>query len=346
MKLNPYNVKTTRCIIVGFIFFCFSCERKNPIIEEYFAKGADISWVTQMEDEGRKFYNRNGVETDCFELMKSLGINSIRLRVWVNPVEHGNYCNTGDLVKKAKRADALDMKLMVDFHYSDWWADPAHQNKPAAWENYDLEQLKNAVAEHTKEVLKELKSNKIHPEWIQIGNETTNGMLWDTGKVALGEEHMKNYAELHIAGYEAAKSIFPDAKIIIHIDNGFDNIRFRRILDGIKKYGAKWDVVGMSLYPSATNWQEKNNQLIANTKDMITRYDSEVMICEVGMPYTEAEACKNFLSDLLRQAKAVPGNKCLGVFYWEPEAYDWQEYLLGAFDTSGKPTIAMDAFTL
>ena len=98
-----------------------------------FYKGADISWVTELESKGHKFYNANGDERECTALMKEYGMNAIRLRVWVDRNEHDNWCNKEDLLVKAKRAKALGMEVIVDFHYSDWWADPAKQNIPASW---------------------------------------------------------------------------------------------------------------------------------------------------------------------------------------------------------------------
>lgn len=130
-------------------------DNQKPTETVTFAKGADISWVTEMEKSGMKFYNANGKQTDCFELMKELGMNAIRLRVWVNPTD--GYCNKTDVVAKALRAKALGLELMIDFHYSDSWADPGKQNIPNAWKNYNLAKMKAAVADHTKEVLQALK---------------------------------------------------------------------------------------------------------------------------------------------------------------------------------------------
>ncbi|WP_334167528.1 glycosyl hydrolase 53 family protein [Phocaeicola paurosaccharolyticus] len=303
-----------------------------------FAKGADVSWVTEMESVGTKFYDANGKQTECMTLLRDYGMNSIRLRVWVNP-EKG-WCNKSDVIAKAWRANKLGMRIMIDFHYSDSWADPGQQTKPAAWVGMSMEELKVAVADHTKDVLQALKDKGITPEWVQVGNETGNGMLWEEGKAA---DNMKQYAELNNAGYDAVKSVFSDAKVIVHLQEGNKNGIFRWLFDGLKENGGKWDVIGMSLYPESATWQTMNSDCLNNIKDMITRYGCEVMMCEVGMPWNEAEACKAFLTDLITKCKSV--DKCLGVFYWEPQCINsWNGYSKGAFDNTGKPTVAMDAF--
>lgn len=305
-----------------------------------FAKGADVSWLTEMEKSGAKFYNTNGKEMECMHLLRDLGMNSIRLRVWVDPVQ--GWCNKYDILVKAWRANQLGMRLMIDFHYSDSWADPGKQNKPAAWTSLSFNELKTAVAEHTTEVLSLMKENGITPEWVQIGNETGNGMLWDDGKAS---ENMAQYAALNNAGYNAAKAVFPDIKVIVHLQNGNNNSLFRWLFDGLKNNGGKWDVIGMSLYPATTNWQQMTADCISNMNDMISRYGKEVMVCETGMPWDEADAAKLFLTDLIAKSKGISNNQCLGVFYWEPEAYNnWNGYTQGAFDNSGKPTVALDAF--
>lgn len=303
-----------------------------------FAKGADVSWLTEMEKAGNKFYTSTGRETECMSLLRDLGMNAIRLRVWVNPAD--GWCNKSDVLVKAWRAHQLGMRLMIDFHYSDSWADPGQQTKPTEWSSYTLEELKTAVADHTKDVLNALKTQGITPEWVQVGNETGNGMLWDEGKA---DKNMAGYAALTTSGYEAVKAIFPDAKVIVHLQSGNDNSLYRWLFDGLKENGGKWDVIGMSLYPQADTWQTMNNECISNMKDMIERYDSEVILCEVGMPWDDAESCKNFLTDLLAQSKAI--TQCLGIFYWEPQcSSSWNGYTLGAFDNNGRPTEALDAF--
>jgi arabinogalactan endo-1,4-beta-galactosidase len=304
-----------------------------------FAKGADISWVTEMEAAGVKFYDATGKAQECIALMKALGMNTIRLRVWVNPSPTWN--NTADVVAKALRAKSLGMRIMIDFHYSDFWADPGKQTKPTAWAGKDLAGLKTALAEHTTEVLTALKNNSIDPEWVQVGNETNDGMLWPEGKAST---NMNNFAQLLNAGYDAVKAVFPKAKVIAHISNGYNNTLFRWMFDGLKANGAKYDVIGMSLYPSPSDWSNFNQQCLTNMNDMVTRYGKEVMIVEVGMSWDSPQECRQFLSDLISKLKSVPGNKGLGVLYWEPQAYNWKGYSLGAFDNAGKPTVALEAF--
>lgn len=339
----------TLFFLLGFILLISptGCKDSNPVTppdttktDTVFAKGADLSWITEMEKSNIKFYNASGTAMEATALMKSLGMNSIRLRVWVNPSD--GWCNTQDLLVKALRAKNLGMRIMIDFHYSDTWADPGSQTKPAAWTSLSFTDLKTAVATHTTEVLNVLKTNNITPTWVQVGNETGNGMLWEDGKASVS---MANYAALTTTGYNAVKAVFPNAKVIVHLQGGQDNSLFRWLFDGLVANGAKWDVIGMSLYPSTTNWSTYNTQCLANMNDMVSRYGKEVMICEVGMSWDSPAIAKSFLTDLIAKTKTVTNNKGLGVFYWEPEAYgNWKSYTLGAFDSTGKPTAAMDAF--
>ena len=336
-----------------FVFFAItagSCEKPNPEpdpkpeptpVPVAFAKGADVSWVTQMEKEGCLFYNAAGTQTECMALLKGLGMNAIRLRVWVNPT--GGWCGKDDVLAKAKRAQALGFRLMIDFHYSDWWADPGKQNKPAAWVNLDLAGLKKAVADHTTEILTALKGAGITPEWIQIGNETTGGMLWPDGQ-NYTDAGFANYVQLHNAGYDAAKAVFPSAKVMVHVDNGWKWETLKWFFASFDGKGARYDLIGLSLYPEKNNWQEYNNQILSNIQTLYTQYKKETIICEVGMDWTEASACKSFLSDLIARSRAE-GSHCTGVLYWEPEGYHaWSHYSKAAFDNDGKPTAALDAF--
>ncbi len=330
--------------IFTFLFICMFFFMSSSLRSQPFAYGADVSWVTEMEEAGKKFFSSDGSEMECMTLLKSLGINSIRLRVWVNPPD--GWCNAQDVLTKAIRANNLGLRLMIDFHYSDTWADPGKQTKPVAWSSLSFEDLKTALANHTIEVLTLLKDNDITPEWVQIGNETGDGMLWEDGRAS---KNMKNYAELTTTGYNAVKSVFPTTKVIVHLQNGYDNNLYQWIFDGLKNNGGKWDVIGMSVYPywykTKNDWQNCNIDCLNNMNDLVNRYGKEIMAVECGMDWYQPEICKNFLSDLITKTKSVSNGKGLGVFYWEPECYNnWNGYTMGAFDNSGRPTVALDAF--
>lgn len=312
-----------------------------------FAKGADVSWLTELESNGTLFYDANGKPQECMALLRDLGMNSIRLRVWVNP--DGGWCGKDDVVAKAWRAHKLGMRLMIDFHYSDTWADPGKQYVPAAWKDYTFEQMKQAVADHTRDVLTALKERNIDVEWVQVGNETSDGMLWNDadGADALAvtgraSKNMANFAAYVNAGYNAVKAVYPDAKVIVHLDKGNKLSQYTWMFDGLKQHGAKWDVIGMSLYPdwiTDQTWQQVSDDCLANMQTLATKYGCNVILSEIGMVWNSENAAP-FLKKMVDGCKAL--SICEGVFYWEPETYgNLNGYDKGAFDDSGKPTVAL-----
>ena len=199
----------------------------SPVTTPSFAKGADISWVSEMEKDGKTFRISDGKTADIFDVMKETGVNAIRLRVWVNP--YNGWSGKDDVVKLATRAAKAGMALMVDFHYSDFFADPNRQRIPAAWEadKDDLTKMAKHVSDHTTEVLKALKDAGVTPAWVQVGNETRNGMLWPAGQlwttsgdIPNGRAHL---SQLLNAGYDAAKAVFPNVMVLAHVDNAYDD---------------------------------------------------------------------------------------------------------------------------
>ena len=152
-------------------------------IKAQFANGADVSWLSEMEDSGYVFKDNNGIQKDCLEILKEKHINALRFRVWVNP--SGKYSNKKDVAYMAQRADSMGFDVMIDFHMSDTWAAPDSQKKPAAWANDSYDQLKTDVYNHVYNVLDTLKTLGVTPKWVQIGNETNNGMLFDDGKASV-----------------------------------------------------------------------------------------------------------------------------------------------------------------
>jgi arabinogalactan endo-1,4-beta-galactosidase len=304
-----------------------------------FANGADIGWLSQMEAQGVIFKDNSGVQRNCLDILKSKGINALRFRVWVNP--RSVYCSKKDVAYMAHRADSAGFKVMLDFHLSDTWADPGNQTKPAAWANDTLPQLLTHLYNHVYEVLDTLKSIGVVPAWVQIGNETNDGTLWETGRATT---HMSNFAQMIDTGYSAVKAVDSTIQVIAHLSNGHDDAMFRWMFDGLKNNGARWDIIGMSVYPYWANkpWATEDSLALITMNDMIARYQTKVMVVEAGYLYNQPIAANQYLLDLIAKTKSAGG---LGVFYWEPESYSWQGYQLGAWDPVTKqPTVAMDAF--
>ncbi len=304
--------------------------------------GADISGTTALEAHGGQLYNSRGEPRENTQLMKELGLNAVRLRAWVNPKD--GFCRPDDVLLMASRAKALGMEVMIDFHYSDWWADPGQQNIPAAWKELSYDEMRQALAEHTRSTLLLLKTNGINVRWVQVGNETTNGFLWLMGRA---QENMAQYAGLTQAGYEAVKQVFPEAQVIIHLDQARDAKRYDFIFDGLKANGAKWDIIGMSVYPywDQREKAEKNDagtlkHALKNMKRLVKKFGTPVMVVETGYEAARPEEGRRFMEKLISACQEMDG-RCLGVFYWAPELE--HHYPLGAFK-DGRPTAIMEAF--
>jgi len=310
-----------------------------------FAKGADVGWLQQMEATGYVFYNEQGVPQDCFRILKSKGINSIRLRVFVNPSDDkaSGHCSPAEVVTMATRAKNMGFRIMIDFHYSDTWADPAKQAKPAAWASHPFEQLLTDVYDHTASTMRALQASGVTPEWVQIGNEIPGGMLWPDGST----DNFGQLSQLLNKGYDAVKAVSPTSKVIVHLDRGNKGELYRWFFDQHKANGGRYDVIGMSYYPYwlKENYKASIKDLQANLLDMASRYGKELMITEVGGEDTAVQDTYDMLVAVQQAVRAVPSHKGLGVFYWEPEgAKSWSGYALSAWGADGKPTAALNAF--
>ena len=328
-----------------------------------FAKGADISWVSEMEKDGKTFKKQDGSSADIFDVLKEVGINSIRLRVWVNPT--GGWSGKNDVVKLASRAAKAGMALMIDFHYSDFFADPSNQEIPKAWVNDkdDLSKMAKHVSDHTTEVLNSLKEAGVTPNWIQIGNETRGGMLFGSGDLNYDDEgkEFSRFLVLYNKGYDAAKLIFPTAMVMPHIDKAFDLGNNSWWLSHFKEQGGKYDMIALSHYPQESwnnktriPWETSNQQAINNIRTFSSSMGVPVIISEVGVKTPENEMlAAQVLSEFMTETKKI--DRCAGVFYWEPEvdgkwkpsvynSLGWNAYDMGAFTTDGKASSVMDAF--
>lgn len=343
-------MKTIKSVIFAVLgtLFLGACTEESPVTvrpegagpasvtidRDAFACGADVSWITQLEHKGYTFSNQDGVSKECMQLLRDdCGVNAIRLRVWVNPADGWNGIH--DVAIKARRAHNLGQRLMIDFHFSDTWADPGAQITPAAWANLDLPQLKEAMGNHIAEMLTVLKNMDIEPEWIQLGNETRGGMMYPLGAV---DAH---FGELIDYGYDVVKGIFPDAKVIIHIDCGDQLNLYTYVFNALKRGNCRYDMIGMSLYPDPSNWETTVSKCLANISTLHTMYGKRLVIAEVGMDYREADAADAMMRRLTKGC--VDSNVVDGIFWWEPESPAAEGYTKGCFD-NGVPTKALDVF--
>ena len=310
-----------------------------------FAKGADVGWLPQMEATGYKFYDSDGSEKDCLQLLKDRGMNSIRLRVWVNPNDDkaSGHCSKEETVVMALRAQKMGFRIMINFHYSDSWADPAKQFKPKAWEKHSFPELLNDVYNHTFDVINALKSAGVTPEWVQVGNEIPGGMMWPEGST----DNWHQLGQLLNKGYDAVKAVDKNIKVIVHVDEGNNNAKFRKFFDNANEQKVKYDVIGLSYYPYwiKKDYSETIADLQFNLNDMAKRYGKEVMVVEVGGEDDKVQNTYELLAATIKAVKNVPNNKGIGVLYWEPQgARSWSHYALSAWQEDGKPSPALDAF--
>ncbi len=318
-----------------------SCYYRTDSPRGSWAKGCDLSWLSEMEQDSMFAY-------DCIDRLRAEGMNAVRLRVWVNHAT--GWSNKADMVALAERAAKAGQRIMIDIHYSDFFADPSHQTIPAAWQNYDYETMLEAVREHTLDVLNALKEKGIEPEWVQIGNETPNGMLWPMGRVDKEQGNWEQYAGFTAMGYKAAKEVFKDIIVIVHVDNAYEQRDW--FWKSMSEHGGRWDMIGLSHYPmmSAWNggksWQEMNELAEENIKRLIHDWHCKVMIAEVGT-FANDPTSVSVMADFIERITAI--DSCAGIFYWEPEVYGgwrpaeyiplgWGSYGMGAFTEEGEPS--------
>lgn len=280
--------------------------------------GADISFLPQLEDRGIKF-KANGKQHDAILLLRQNGFNYIRLRLFVNPeadsgYSRQGYCNLEHTVKMAKRIKEANMKFLLDFHYSDYWADPGKQYKPAAWKNLGFAELTTRLHDYTLQVLTVLKSAGAEPDMVQIGNEIDKGILWPEGSF----KNPDSLAALLKAGIAAVREVSPSARIMLHIALGGMNAESRQWLDAMIGRGVEFDIIGQSYYPQ---WHGTLDSLKRNLTDLSTRYNKDVIVAE----YTQHKTAVNDI------AFRLPKGNIKGTFIWEP-LNTWEEI----FDDNGE----------
>ena len=380
---------TATMISCSLPFTALAAVQVNPIenLSTDFIKGADVSIMPELERNGTKFYD-NGIEQDGLTILKNHGVNWIRVRIWNNPyvvgpegVGGGN-TDEAKAIEMAKRAKALDMKVLVDFHYSDFWVDPGQQKKPDAWKNDSGDKLVDDVYAYTAKVMQDFNAQGVTPDMVQVGNELNNGMLWPEAQ--LTEDNPNGYkflAKLLNAGLQAVHDNDKDNKVktMIHLA-GVDVNLYHTFFDNliVKNKVNDFDIIGMSFYPF---WHGTMDDLKNTMNDVSAKYNKDVIAVETAFGYTLEDADfekNNFgtneekvsgykatvqgqatgLRDVMATVASVNDNRGLGIFYWAPdwvinEKVGWKSNgggngwdNLTLFDTKGNALESMDTFNL
>lgn len=380
---------TATMISCSLSFTALAAVQVNPIenLSTDFIKGADVSIMPELERNGTKFYD-NGIEQDGLTILKNHGVNWIRVRIWNNPyvvgpegVGGGN-TDEAKAIEMAKRAKALGMKVLVDFHYSDFWVDPGQQKKPDAWKNDSGDKLVDDVYAYTAKVMQDFNAQGVTPDMVQVGNELNNGMLWPEAQ--LTEDNPNGYkflAKLLNAGLQAVHDNDKDNKVktMIHLA-GVDVNLYHTFFDNliVKNKVNDFDIIGMSFYPF---WHGTMDDLKNTMNDVSAKYNKDVIAVETAFGYTLEDADfekNNFgtneekvggykatvqgqatgLRDVMATVASVNDNRGLGIFYWAPdwvinEKVGWKSNgggngwdNLTLFDTKGNALESMDTFNL
>lgn len=279
-----------------------------------FLLGADISWVQQDEAQGKRF-SEGGRTQDILALLKHHGFNAIRLRTFYNPRTPGGYspqgyCDLAHSLTMARRIKAGHMKFLLDFHYSDSWADPQKQNKPTAWAHLSQAQLEKAVHDYTRHALTALNRQSTPPDMVQVGNEINHGILHPNGKYWKKPGSWDTLAGLLRAGASAVRETDPHALVMLHLALGGKNGDSRYFLDNALKHGVRFDVIGESYYPK---YDGTLARLKGNLTDLARRYRQRIVVVEYSQPNLRQ------INDIVH---GLPNGKGMGTFIWEPTRWE------------------------
>ncbi len=307
-----------------------------PDISDDFIRGMDASAVLVEENSGVKYYNYEGEEQDVFMTLAQSGVNYIRIRVWNDPYdENGNGYGGGNndvptAIELGKRATKYGMKVCIDFHYSDFWADPKRQHAPKAWEGMSVEEKSDALYEFTKDSLTQILDAGVDVGMVQIGNEINNGMS--------GESFLPNVSTLLSAGSrgvrETAEAYGKDIQIVVHYTNIEDNGQIDGLVSNLKNMEVDYDILGLSYYPF---WDGTNENMQAVARHIQDTYGKQVVIAETSYAYTTEDgdgtansfdgidgAVEGYAATVQSQAtmirdvcEAAHEANVLGIFYWE-----------------------------
>ena len=268
--------------------------------------GADISWLPEMEAASRKFYDE-GVEKDGITLLRDRGFNTIRLRLFVNPENEDGYspgegyCDLAHTLTMARRIKDAGMDILLNFHYSDYWADPQKQYKPKAWQGLDFETLQDSVRSYTARVMHAFHAQGTPPDMVQPGNEINHGMIWPDGHIGKPDQ----LAALLRAGVEGVETVDPEVPIMMHVALGGQNTESVFWFDNMIARGVRFDIIGLSYYP---RWHGTLDDLQFNARDLVSRYNKPINVVEYS----------DYKKEVHEIVFNLPNDMGKGAAIWEP----------------------------
>ncbi len=319
------GIRAHKVVLIIVLFFIVGFQITGQIYASDYAIGADLSFLKQAEERGTVFKD-DGQAKPGLQIFKDHGYNWIRLRLFHTPTRLPN--NLDYTITLAREAKQLGFKFLLNYHYSDTWADPGKQFIPKAWEGKSQDELVQAVFEYTRDTIVAFRKADVLPDMVQPGNEIIHGMLWPDGKLP---DNWDNFAELMkagIKGVDAGRGKVQRPRIMVHIDRGGDTKRTKAFFDKWHSYGIDYDVIGQSYYPW---WHGSLLDLRENLIFMANTYKKDIILVEVAYNWRSAEykgkpapfpetpeGQRQFLDEVNRLVLSTPYNRGKGVFWWEP----------------------------
>lgn len=367
-----------KSLYVLFLLLILSCTKSDDTISNSgnsgFYKGMDLSFQSELEDYNIDYKDADGNSVELLDFVKSKGTNLVRLKLWHTPQDGENGLN--DVKAYAQKIKAKNMDFLLNFHYSDYWADPGTQTPPAAWQNMTINEVKTAIYNYTKDVVTQLKNQNTLPEIIQIGNETDSGFLWNFGRVwGNFNNNWNNYADLVSEAIRAVREVDTGnrVRIMIHHSSVENAIYF---FNELEPYNIDFDIIGLSYYPQ---FQIKDLDLVTSKlNELANEFNKDILMVEVAYPFTlqwndnqtnyigsldqvleefspTPQGQKAYFEWLIQTIKNIPNNRGIGFCYWAPDwvAFDsnentstngtsWENQCLFDFDLKALP--ALDTF--
>ena len=316
--------------------------------------GIDVSTYLEQQKLSHPIYTKDGQPIDPFKIFKNNGVTHIRTRIWNDPYDKdgkpylAGTCDLDNFINLFKHLKPYDFKYVVDFHYSDFWCDPSKQYLPKEWVKLSFDELLTAVYLFTRDSLMKIKEAGVDVTHVQTGNEITHGMLWPHGKLQYDENEeasWSRFTSLLRQGIKGVKEVYPNAEIIIHLEQSYDQGLYGYFIEQLRKYNVPFDILGSSYYPF---WHHGFDEYFANQDMVINKYHVKAMNCEVGYPFTTLDYREDedgkpkhlvinadnieefkkmlpypdskegqalFVRDFIRLSKE---HHLEGVFYWEP----------------------------